>query len=111
MDYKGWFRVADRTRCDPLTVNDVFSRYSLLCEALVSPKLEDVRVDLEWCFREYGLLTVLINADEEVSSAGSRTLITRLGSRRLCSWSTAAMSAAASGSGSWPLRACRMVAM
>jgi glutamate carboxypeptidase len=31
-------------------------------------------------FREYGLITVLINGDEEVSSAGSRGLITRLGS-------------------------------
>jgi glutamate carboxypeptidase len=30
--------------------------------------------------RDYSLLTVLINGDEEVSSAGSRTLITRLGS-------------------------------
>jgi glutamate carboxypeptidase len=33
-------------------------------------------------FREYGQLTVLINGDEEVSSAGSRTLITRLGSEQ-----------------------------
>jgi glutamate carboxypeptidase len=31
-------------------------------------------------FREYGQLTVVINGDEEVSSAGSRSLITRLGS-------------------------------
>lgn len=30
-------------------------------------------------FRGYGLLTVLVNADEEVSSPGSRSLITRLG--------------------------------
>ena len=30
-------------------------------------------------FREYGTLTVLINADEELSSPGSRTLITKLG--------------------------------
>ena len=30
-------------------------------------------------FRNYGLITVLINADEEVSSPGSRSLITRLG--------------------------------
>lgn len=29
--------------------------------------------------RDYGLITVLINGDEEVSSAGSRALITRLG--------------------------------
>jgi glutamate carboxypeptidase len=31
-------------------------------------------------FREYGLITVVINADEEVSSPGSRALITKLGS-------------------------------
>jgi glutamate carboxypeptidase len=30
-------------------------------------------------FREYALVTVLINADEEVSSPGSRSLLTRLG--------------------------------
>jgi glutamate carboxypeptidase len=30
-------------------------------------------------FRDYGLLTVLINADEEVSSPGSRATLTRLG--------------------------------
>jgi glutamate carboxypeptidase len=30
--------------------------------------------------RDYGMLTVLVNGDEEVSSAGSRSLITRLGS-------------------------------
>jgi glutamate carboxypeptidase len=32
-------------------------------------------------FREYGTLTVMINADEEISSPGSRKLITELGSR------------------------------
>jgi glutamate carboxypeptidase len=31
-------------------------------------------------FRDYGLVTVLVNGDEEVSSPGSRSLITRLGS-------------------------------
>lgn len=30
-------------------------------------------------FRDYGTLTVLVNADEEISSPGSRALITRLG--------------------------------
>jgi len=34
----------------------------------------------EMRFRDYAELTVLINADEEVSSAGSRTLLTKLGS-------------------------------
>jgi glutamate carboxypeptidase len=31
-------------------------------------------------FRDYGQITVLINGDEEVSSAGSRTMLTKLGS-------------------------------
>jgi glutamate carboxypeptidase len=31
-------------------------------------------------FRDYGLITVLINADEEISSAGSRAMLTKLGS-------------------------------
>ena len=30
-------------------------------------------------YRDYGLITVLINADEEVSSAGSRAMLTKLG--------------------------------
>jgi glutamate carboxypeptidase len=30
-------------------------------------------------FRDYGLITVLINGDEEVASAGSRAMLTRLG--------------------------------
>ncbi len=32
-------------------------------------------------FREYGKITVLINGDEEISSPGSRTVITRLGTQ------------------------------
>ena len=31
-------------------------------------------------FRDYGTITVLINGDEEISSPGSRHLITKLGS-------------------------------
>jgi glutamate carboxypeptidase len=42
--------------------------------------LHGVGILQELGFRDYGLLTVLINGDEEVSSPGSRTLITQLGS-------------------------------
>ena len=42
--------------------------------------LHGVGILQELDFRDYGVLTVLINADEEVSSPGSRTLITQLGS-------------------------------
>lgn len=32
MDFKGWFRLGDGTRCDPLTVEDAFSRFLLCCK-------------------------------------------------------------------------------
>lgn len=55
IDYKGWFRVGDGTRCDPLTVNDSFSRASIVCQAMVAPKLGDVRRRLEETFSAFGL--------------------------------------------------------
>lgn len=55
IDYKGWFRVGDGTRCDPLTVNDVASRLSLVCRAMVAPKTDDVQRQLERAFRTRGL--------------------------------------------------------
>lgn len=55
IDYKGWFRVGDGTRCDPLTINDVCSRASLVCQAMVAPKSADVRRRLEGAFAVYGL--------------------------------------------------------
>ena len=61
IDYKGWFRVGDGTRCDPLTVNDVRSRASLECRALVSPKLEDVQYRLERLFRRLGLPSMMLS--------------------------------------------------
>jgi len=33
MDYKGWFRLGDGARCDPLTITDAFSRYLVCCKA------------------------------------------------------------------------------
>jgi len=53
-DFKGWFRTRDGTRCDPLTVNDAFSRYALCCQ-IVEPSERGVRPWFERVFREYGL--------------------------------------------------------
>ncbi len=61
IDYKGWFRVGDGTRCDPLTVNDVYSRASLECRALISPKLEDVQDRLDRVFCDVGLPKVMLS--------------------------------------------------
>jgi putative transposase len=53
-DFKGWFRTADGTRCDPLTVIDACSRFVLCCR-IVAPTEPGVRPWFERTFREYGL--------------------------------------------------------
>ena len=53
-DFKGWFRTADGTRCDPLTVADACSRFVLCCR-IVAPSERGVRPWFERAFREYGL--------------------------------------------------------
>lgn len=53
-DFKGWFRTADGTRCDPLTIIDAYSRFVFCCR-IVAPTEEGVRPWFERAFREYGL--------------------------------------------------------
>ena len=55
IDFKGWFRTADGTRIDPLTVQDAASRYLLVCDGLERPNGREARRVLERAFREYGL--------------------------------------------------------
>lgn len=59
VDFKGWFRTGDGARCDPLTVQDLASRYFLRCRALASQAERDVWPQLEVAFRAYGLPLVL----------------------------------------------------
>ena len=53
-DFKGWFRTADGSRCDPLTIADACSRFVLCCR-IVPPSERGVRPWFERTFREYGL--------------------------------------------------------
>jgi putative transposase len=58
MDFKGWFRLGDGTRCDPLTVSDAHSRYLLGCKAgtaVGDTVASDVWNALLRLFREYGM--------------------------------------------------------
>jgi len=66
------FRVAG-DRAYGLGIVDDKQGVALILHALAILKQMD--------FRDYGLVTVLINADEEMSSPGSRRLITREGTR------------------------------
>jgi len=54
IDFKGWFRTRDGTRCDPLTITDSSSRY-LIELRIVEPNGAGVRRALERVFAEIGL--------------------------------------------------------
>ncbi len=76
MDFKGWFRLADGARCDPLTVTDAFSRYLLCCKAGTAVGDEvgrDVWFALVRAFREYGMPVAMRvdNGQPWVASKGS----------------------------------------
>lgn len=55
IDFKGWRRTQDGTRCEPLTVTDQATRYLLCCQGLESTRTELVQPVLERVFRHYGL--------------------------------------------------------
>jgi len=55
VDYKGWFRLGDGQRCDPLTISDLFSRYVLACRRVPRLTAHCARPVFERAFREYGL--------------------------------------------------------
>src|SRR5690348_10168079 len=64
------FRI-DGNRAYGLAIADDKQGIALIIHALTMLKAMN--------FRDYGLITVLINADEEVSSPGSRAMLSRLG--------------------------------
>jgi putative transposase len=59
IDFKGWWRTRDGTRCDPLTLTDAYSRFLLCAQLLDRCDYECSRHALERVFREYGLPTVI----------------------------------------------------
>ena len=54
-DYKGEFKLGNKSYCYPLTVTDHASRYLLLCEALQSTREELAFTAFERLFKERGL--------------------------------------------------------
>lgn len=54
-DYKGDFKLGDKTRCYPLTVTDNYSRYLLACQALQNTSYEHAKSVFDRLFYQYGL--------------------------------------------------------
>lgn len=53
-DFKGWFRTADGTRCDPFTLTDAHSRFLLTCR-IAPVSGAGVKPCVDRAFRTYGL--------------------------------------------------------
>lgn len=75
IDYKGQFRLGDKSYCYPLTITDQYSRFILACDAMAAIDEEQARESCEMVFREYGLPSV-IRSDNGVpfATTGLRNL-------------------------------------
>lgn len=58
-DLKGWFRVGNGRRCEPLTVSDTASRYLLCCRHMARTTVEAAQPVFERLFKEHGLPRVM----------------------------------------------------
>ena len=58
-DFKGHFRTANGSRCNPLTISDHASRYLLCCRHLVRMSYELTKMHFERTFRRYGMPEVI----------------------------------------------------
>src|SRR5580693_4934808 len=55
VDFKGWWRLGEARRCEPLTVRDEFSRYVLELRAMDNARSQTVREAFERVFERHGL--------------------------------------------------------
>jgi len=59
VDFKGWWRINRRQRCEPLTIRDEFSRYLLAVQAMDTSRTQPVQERFEKVFMTYGLPRVI----------------------------------------------------
>jgi transposase InsO family protein len=59
VDHKGWVRLGDGSRVEPLTITDAFSRYLIRVAATSSVAYAEAKPVFERAFREYGLPEVI----------------------------------------------------
>ena len=55
VDHKGWVRLGDKSRCEPLTITDSFSRFLLSVSATTSTREDEAKPLFDKAFRDYGL--------------------------------------------------------
>lgn len=82
VDFKGWWRLANGHRCEPLTVRDAYSRFLLAVQVLPQADTRQVRGYFETLFQNYGLPQA-IKSD---NGAPFATANAPLGLSRLAAW-------------------------
>lgn len=60
VDFKGWWKVQDGRRCDPLTVRDLKTKYLLSLQAMESCRSENIKIAFQRIFEKYGLPKVIL---------------------------------------------------
>ena len=74
VDFKGWWRLGDGSRCEPLTVRDAYSRYVLAAYVPPDARTETVAAEFDRIFRKYGLPKV-IKSDNGVPFCAPRSIL------------------------------------
>lgn len=78
IDYKGQFRLGDRTYCYPLTLTDQCSRYLLCCEGMAAISDAAARETCEDVFQRFGLPTTIRSDNGEPFASTGLASLTRL---------------------------------
>jgi putative transposase len=78
VDHKGWVRLGDRSRCEPVTLADGYSRFLLALSAGGGTSAAQTRPVLERAFQTYGLSEVIRSDNGPPFAAASPTGLTAL---------------------------------
>jgi putative transposase len=78
MDHKGWIRLRDGMRVEPLTVTDGFSRYLISVGATGSTEYAEAKPLIERAFRDHGLPEVIRSDNGSPFASTGITGLTRL---------------------------------
>lgn len=78
VDHKGWIRLRDGSRCEPLTITDSFSRYLIGVDATPNTREEEARPRFERAFHEFGLPDIIRSDNGSPFASASVTGLTQL---------------------------------
>src|SRR6476646_6547798 len=78
VDYKGWMRLGDGSRVEPLTITDAFSRYLIGLAATSSVAYAEAKAVFERAFRAYGLPDMIRSDNGAPFASTGKTGLTAL---------------------------------